>query len=91
MGLVGESGSGKTMTSLATMGLLPRTIKVTSGSIWFEGQDLLELSNREMRAIRGGKIAMIFQNPRMALNPLMCVGDQIARAVRLHGDLPREA
>lgn len=87
MGLVGESGSGKTMTSLATMGLLPRTIKVTGGSIWFEGQDLLKLTNREMRAIRGGKIAMIFQNPRMALNPLMRVGDQIARAVRLHRDL----
>lgn len=84
MGLVGESGSGKTMTALATMGLLPRTIKVTGGSVWYEGHDLLKLSNREMRAFRGGKIAMIFQNPRMALNPLMRVGDQIARAVRLH-------
>jgi len=88
MGLVGESGSGKTMTALATMGLLPRTIKITGGEIWYEGQDLLKLSNREKRAFRGGKIAMIFQNPRMALNPLMRVGDQIARAVRLHRDHP---
>jgi oligopeptide/dipeptide ABC transporter ATP-binding protein len=88
MGLVGESGSGKTMTALATMGLLPRTIKVTAGKIWFEGQDLLKLPVREMNTIRGGKIAMIFQNPRMALNPLMRVGDQIARAVRLHRSFP---
>jgi oligopeptide/dipeptide ABC transporter ATP-binding protein len=88
MGLVGESGSGKTMTALATMGLLPRTIKVTGGSIWYEGQDLLKLSSREMRLIRGSKIAMIFQNPRIALNPLMRVGDQIARAIRLHQDIP---
>jgi oligopeptide/dipeptide ABC transporter ATP-binding protein len=90
MGLVGESGSGKTMTALATMGLLPKTIKVTGGSIWFEGRDLLTLPDREMRSTRGGKIAMIFQNPRMALNPLMRVGDQIARAVRLHRDVPSD-
>jgi oligopeptide/dipeptide ABC transporter ATP-binding protein len=90
MGLVGESGSGKTMTALATMRLLPNTIKVTGGRILFEGQDLLKLSSREVRSIRGGKIAMIFQNPRMALNPLMRVGDQIARAVRLHRDFPTD-
>jgi oligopeptide/dipeptide ABC transporter ATP-binding protein len=89
MGIVGESGSGKTMTALATMGLLPKTIKVTGGHIWYEGRDLLQLSGKEMRSVRGSKIAMIFQNPRMALNPLMRVGDQIARAVRLHQDLPK--
>jgi peptide/nickel transport system ATP-binding protein len=88
MGLVGESGSGKTMAALATMGLLPRTIKVTGGKIWYDNQDLLKLSPRDMRTIRGGNIAMIFQNPRMALNPLMRVGDQIARAVRLHQNFP---
>jgi oligopeptide/dipeptide ABC transporter ATP-binding protein len=88
MGLVGESGSGKTLTALAVMGLLPRTIKITDGSIWYQDQDLLKLSNREMRSIQGRKIAMIFQNPRTALNPLMRVGDQIARAIRLHGDVP---
>jgi len=89
MGIVGESGSGKTMTALATMGLLPKTIKVTGGHIWYEGRDLLQLSGKDMRSVRGSKIAMIFQNPRMALNPLMRVGDQIARAVRLHQDLPK--
>ena len=90
MGLVGESGSGKTMTALATMQLLPHTIKVTGGSIWYAGQDLLKMSAPEMRSIRGGEIAMIFQNPRMALNPLMRIGDQIARAVRLHRGLPAD-
>ncbi len=84
VGLVGESGSGKTMTALAAMRLLPNTIKPTGGRMWFEGQDLLKLSSREIRQVRGRKIAMIFQNPRMALNPLMRIGDQIARAVKLH-------
>jgi len=87
MGLVGESGSGKTMTSLAVMRLLPRTIKVTGGHIWFDGQDLFALSEHEMRRVRGSRIAMVFQNPRAALNPLVRAGDQVARAVRLHQDL----
>jgi oligopeptide/dipeptide ABC transporter ATP-binding protein len=91
MGLVGESGSGKTMTALATMGLLPKTIRVTGGHIWYEGRDLLALSGSEMRSVRGSQIAMIFQNPRMALNPLMRVGDQIARAVRLHRGAPADS
>lgn len=82
MGLVGESGSGKTMTALAIMRLLPLTARLAGGHIWFDGQDLLTLPESKMQAIRGARIAMIFQNPREALNPLMRAGDQIARAVR---------
>jgi oligopeptide/dipeptide ABC transporter ATP-binding protein len=91
MGLVGESGSGKTMTSLAVMGLLPPAAQVDGGHIWFDGRDLLSVSERDWREIRGAHIAMIFQSPRAALNPLMRVGDQVARALRLHRDLSREA
>ncbi len=90
LGLVGESGSGKTMTSLATMGLLPHGARAR-GHIWFEGRDLLTLSERDMRLVRGSQIAMIFQSPRSALNPLMRAGDQVARAVRLHRGLRGKA
>src|SRR5512139_1648599 len=68
MGLVGESGSGKSMTALTIMGLLPRVAKVRGGSIWFGGRDLLRLSGDQWRRVRGSQIAMIFQNPRAALN-----------------------
>ncbi len=90
IGLVGESGSGKTMTSLAVMGLLPPGAKTPGGHIWFEGRDLLALPEAELREIRGAQIAMIFQNPRAALNPLMRAGDQVARAVRVHRKLPTD-
>lgn len=92
LGLVGESGSGKTMTSLAAIHLLPPAARVEGGQIWFGGQDLLALPEREMRKLRGAEIAMIFQSPRASLNPLMRAGDQVARAVRLHcGGSEREA
>jgi oligopeptide/dipeptide ABC transporter ATP-binding protein len=91
MGLVGESGSGKTMTSLAVIGLLPPAARVQAGHIWFEGRDLLALSERDMRAVRGAQIAMIFQNPRAALNPLLRAGEQVARAVRIHRGLSKNA
>jgi oligopeptide/dipeptide ABC transporter ATP-binding protein len=84
MGLVGESGSGKTMTALAIMRLLPPAARASSGRIEFGGQDLLRLTESGMRQVRGSKIAMIFQNPRAALNPLMRAGDQVARALTLH-------
>lgn len=87
MGLVGESGSGKTMTALAIMRLLPPAARVREGRIVFGGQDLLRLSETDMRQVRGGEIAMIFQNPRAALNPLMRAGDQVARALQLHQDV----
>lgn len=84
MGLVGESGSGKTMSALTIMRLLPPAARVAGGRIEFEGQDLLTLSEASMRTVRGGRIAMIFQNPRSALNPLIRAGDQVSRALMLH-------
>ncbi len=91
LGLVGESGSGKTMTSLAIMGLLPPAVAVEGGRIQFGGEDLLKLPEARMRRVRGAQIAMIFQNPRSSLNPLMRAGEQVARAVRIHRELDRAA
>ncbi|MBQ8160086.1 MAG: ABC transporter ATP-binding protein [Clostridia bacterium] len=84
LALVGESGCGKSVTCRSIMGLLARNARVAEGEILFEGQDLLKLSNRAMREIRGGKIAMIFQDPMTSLDPTMKVGKQVAEAVRLH-------
>ncbi|TKT74469.1 ABC transporter ATP-binding protein [Aquamicrobium sp. LC103] len=83
-GLVGESGSGKSVTSLAAMGLLKKPLRTTAGQILFHGRDLLKLSRREMRKLRGDRIAMIFQEPMTALNPLATVGRQIAEMFYLH-------
>ncbi|HEV7433852.1 ABC transporter ATP-binding protein [Rhizobium halophilum] len=83
-GLVGESGSGKSVTSLAIMGLLGKPLSVTGGALLFKGQNLLDLSKREMRRLRGNRIAMIFQEPMTALNPLATVGRQIAEMYMLH-------
>ncbi len=92
LGLVGESGSGKTMSALSIINLLPPAATIEGGQVWFDGQDLLTLSERELRKVRGAQIAMIFQSPRAALNPLMRAGDQVARAVRLHcGGSDRQA
>jgi peptide/nickel transport system ATP-binding protein len=91
LGLVGESGSGKTLTSLAIIRLLPRSAHISGGSVWFDGQDLLSLSESQVRGVRGSQIAMIFQSPRASLNPLMRAGDQVARAVRQHRGLGRQA
>ncbi len=83
LGIVGESGSGKTMTSMAILGLLPRAAKV-AGSVRFEGQELVGLSDRRLRDIRGRRISMVFQDALAALNPVMTVGDQLTEAVRVH-------
>jgi peptide/nickel transport system ATP-binding protein len=83
LGLVGESGSGKSVTALTVLRLLDDAAAVT-GRIHFDGRDLLTLSETEMRRLRGREIAMIFQEPMTALNPVMPVGEQIAEAVRLH-------
>ena len=89
-GLVGETGAGKTTTALTIMGLLPERIgQVTQGEVLFNGQNILELSEHELQAIRGEKIAMIFQDPMTSLNPVMTVGDQIAEALELHNDQGR--
>ncbi|MFZ0216613.1 MAG: ABC transporter ATP-binding protein [Candidatus Dormiibacterota bacterium] len=84
-GLVGESGSGKSLTSLALLGLLPAGAHVLGGRALLGGRDLLALGPRERRRMRGHDIGMIFQNPRSALNPLMTVGNQIARVARSRG------
>jgi len=84
MGLVGESGSGKTVSVLSVMRLLPESARVVGGAVMFEGRNLLELSEPEMRAVRGAKIAMIFQEPMTSLNPVFTIGSQIGEAVRLH-------
>lgn len=87
LGLVGETGAGKTSIAKAILRILPDyAAKVTGGKILFEGQDIMELPEEEMRKIRGNKISMIFQDPMTALNPIMTVGSQIAEAVRLHND-----
>ena len=82
--LVGESGSGKSVTSLAIMRLLPQALSVTGGDVLLEGSSLFVLPEMQMRRIRGRRIAMIFQEPMSALNPVMTVGEQVAEAVRLH-------
>ena len=89
LGLVGESGCGKSMTALSVMRLVPPPGKITTGEILFEGRNLLKLSNREMRDVRGNDIAMIFQDPMTSLNPVFTVGEQIAEALRLHRRLSR--
>ena len=88
LGVVGESGSGKTMTALALMGLTPEGARV-SGSIRFEGRELVGLDEDEMRQLRGDRIAMIFQEPMTALNPLRRVGAQVAEPLMLHRALSK--
>ena len=90
--LVGESGSGKSVTSLATMGLLPKgQSRIAENSkIIFEGKDLLSLSSKQMRAMCGKDIAMIFQEPMSSLNPVFTVGDQIAEIMRIHLNMGRK-
>lgn len=90
LGLVGETGTGKTTLALTLMHLLPeRTGKVTSGCITFEGENIVELPEADMRKIRGDKIAMIFQDPMTSLNPVLTVGEQIAEALYVHNDSGR--
>jgi oligopeptide/dipeptide ABC transporter ATP-binding protein len=85
LGLVGESGSGKSVTALAVMGLLPESARA-AGYIRLEGRELLALPAAEMRKLRGSRLAMIFQEPMTALNPVMRIGDQIAEAVAAHSE-----
>jgi peptide/nickel transport system ATP-binding protein len=85
LGVVGESGCGKSVTALSIMRLLPAKLgRIVSGAIRFDGQDLLALSEAEMREIRGNRIAMVFQEPMTSLNPVLTIGDQIAEAVMIH-------
>ena len=87
MGLVGESGCGKTVSVLSIMRLVPPPGRTLAGQAVFDGRDLLQLSNEEMREIRGNEIAMVFQDPLTALNPVFNVGDQIAEIVASHQEI----
>jgi oligopeptide/dipeptide ABC transporter ATP-binding protein len=89
LGLVGESGSGKTVSSLGVMRLLPKNGRVASGQALFQGRDLVKLSTKELREVRGRDMAMIYQDALRCLNPAFSVGDQIAEAIRSHEDVSR--
>ncbi len=88
--VVGESGSGKSVTAMTIMGLMPEIV-VESGSIWWKGEDLLTMREGDRRRIRGGQIAMIFQDPLTALNPVHTVGRQVAEMARIHEGLDRRS
>ena len=89
VGIIGESGSGKSTTGRAIMRLHPAKTRITADRMAFQGRDLLTLSEREMRSIRGHRIAMILQDPKYSLNPVMTVGEQIAETAILHERLSR--
>jgi oligopeptide/dipeptide ABC transporter ATP-binding protein len=90
LGIVGESGSGKTMTALSIMKLLPRSCRVQAGEILFRGNGLLALGDRQMNALRGSELSMIFQNPRSSLNPLFRVEKTLGQVLRAHRGLKGE-
>ncbi len=85
--LLGESGCGKSMTALSLMRLLPDGISIAQGDVQLDGQDILALPERDMRSIRGGQMAMIFQEPGLSLNPVMTIGAQIAESLALHQNM----
>src|SRR5690242_16786769 len=88
VGLIGESGSGKSLTALAIMGLLPDELRA-GGEVLLGDRELLRLPERELARLRGERIAMVFQEPMTALDPVVRVGDQVAEVVRLHRDVSR--
>ena len=85
LGLVGESGSGKTLTALAILRLLPPATRIAGGRVLFQGRDLVALDERDLRAVRGAGIGIVFQEPAAALSPVFTIGDQIAETLRAHG------
>jgi oligopeptide transport system ATP-binding protein len=89
LGIVGESGSGKSATCLSVLGLIPPPGRIVGGKILFEGRNLVELSSREMRAIRGKKIGMVFQDPMTSLNPFLTIGDQLMEPLIVHDRMSR--
>ena len=91
LGLVGESGSGKTVTGFSIIGLVDHPGRIAGGSIWYQGQDLAKLTEREMRSLRGNRIAMIFQDPMMTLNPVLRIDTQMIEAVQAHRAVSRGA
>jgi peptide/nickel transport system ATP-binding protein len=91
LALVGESGCGKTTTLLSILRLLPRGARITGGEIWFEDRELTRLAERQLRAVRGARIGVVWQDPLAALDPVMRVGPQIAETVRAHSRVDRGA
>ncbi|WP_299565378.1 ABC transporter ATP-binding protein [uncultured Sulfitobacter sp.] len=91
LGLVGESGSGKSVTGFSIMGLIDAPGEVSAGRVLVDGADLRGLSDEDMRKMRGSKVAMVFQDPMMTLNPVLRVGDQMAMAVRVHRKMSKNA
>ena len=89
LGLVGESGCGKSVTSLALLRLVPPPGRIARGSIRFDGRDLLDLPHRDLRRLRGRRIAMVFQEPAASLNPVHTIGRQIREAIRAHQPVNR--
>ena len=90
LGIVGESGSGKSVTSMAVMGLLPRSARI-SGSVLYDGVDLLRLEQKDRTEYRGNRMGMIFQDPMTSLNPVYNIGWQLAEAVRTHNNVSKKA
>ena len=88
LGIVGESGSGKSVTAMAILGLLPKTASVR-GQVIFDGENLVGRTERQLRPVRGDRIAMVFQDALASLNPVLRVGDQIAEAISVHHDVPK--
>jgi oligopeptide transport system ATP-binding protein len=90
LGIVGESGCGKSVMSMSIMGLVAPPGRITAGEILFKGRDLTQLSDRDMRKIRGNQISMIFQDPMTSLNPVLRIGNQIIEALKLHESMSTE-
>ena len=90
LGIVGESGCGKSVTSLSIMRLISDPGRIVQGSILFDGEDLVKLSEKEMLSIRGNRISMIFQQPQSSLNPVFRVGDQLAESLQIHKDMNKK-
>ncbi len=88
LGIVGESGCGKSVTALSVMRLIQRPGRILSGQVLFEGRDLLELSDKQMRMLRGSEIAMVFQEPMTSLNPVFTIGDQLTEGLLYHSNRP---
>ena len=90
MALVGESGSGKSLTASAVLGMLPSSAEVMRGSICFEGEEILGAAEKRLRLLRGSRMAIMFQNPRASLNPVLTIGGQIAEVIRVHENVGRK-
>src|SRR5690554_794960 len=89
LGLVGESGAGKSVAAFSILNLIARPGYIAGGQILFDGQDLAAMNERELRQIRGNRIAMIFQDPMMTLNPVLTIGTQMTEAIRAHRKISR--